>query len=849
MRAVIFAAVSVLVLLSVSLQPTAASTGQWRLLNPTEYTSSPTSNLNGVFLINGGTSGIGSGNGWAVGDNGLIFFWNGFSWNQATPLNGACTYDSVNFGGPLNPITNGVQTSSGWTVGKCAGVAVSLYWSGNGWQPYPVPETGAGEARSVFLVKSASSTTDNVIAVAVGVDAAGGAIWTWNGVPGNGGGWVELAPAPTLNQLNSVYMTQMYPSTCTGPGVQGVAVGNVGTILTYCGTWTLVGSPVAANLNGVAMSSPTNGWAVGDSCSIIRTTNGVTWAQYLPTPCLDPTKNLRSIVLLSSSEGWAVGDSDSNGHPAILHGTSLDSLPVWTQIPVSQVTPTGLAAAPNTGLNSVTFAPSGSNIWAVGASGIAAFCQNNCGSVSGAIWSTTTSPLTGTPTGHQLHSVFMDSDSDGWAVGENDLGGPVLFQWNGYSWTQGASIIPLVTSPLFGVYMQGSSNAWAVGGVGGVASTLYFNGNSWAGVAAPGCACILRSVFMISGSETWAVGDSGVIMHSTTQGGGFSSPPSPVAGSADLKTVFFADSQNGWAGGICTAVVGNCMAINDPVIIHTATDGGDNWGTVFTPGHGLPTLTGTSYTVTSLFFQDSTHGWAAASSGLAFNPTVMFYWNGVSWTLVTPITTLNDDLFGVSVVGGTPATDGWAVGVDSSGKPLTIHYDGTSWTEMSLTPAIPNSGPLLALNLRLSTNGLAVGTNVGADTLALILHLDPPGSFQNTVQQTIVQQTTVTNVVTTSTTPSTSSTSVVSTSTSTAPVTSSTASISSTTTNPSTITTTVETTPTTIAAETTLAISSVSTPLALPPIPGFPWESIIAGMILGMAALAILRRRRNQALQ
>jgi hypothetical protein len=31
----------------------------------------------------------------------------------------------------------------------------------------------------------------------------------------------------------------------------------------------------------------------------------------------------------------------------------------------------------------------------------------------------------------------------------------------------------------------------------------------------------------------------------------------------------------------------------------------------------------------------------------------------------------------------------------------------------------------------------------------------------------------------------------------------------------------------------------------LPPIPGFPWESILAGVILGMTALAILRRRRK----
>jgi hypothetical protein len=33
--------------------------------------------------------------------------------------------------------------------------------------------------------------------------------------------------------------------------------------------------------------------------------------------------------------------------------------------------------------------------------------------------------------------------------------------------------------------------------------------------------------------------------------------------------------------------------------------------------------------------------------------------------------------------------------------------------------------------------------------------------------------------------------------------------------------------------------------MVLPAIPGFPWESIIAGFILGVTALAIVRRRRR----
>lgn len=59
----------------------------------------------------------------------------------------------------------------------------------------------------------------------------------------------------------------------------------------------------------------------------------------------------------------------------------------------------------------------------------------------------------------------------------------------------------------------------------------------------------------------------------------------------------------------------------------------------------------------------------------------------------------------------------------------------------------------------------------------------------------------------------------------------------------------VTTTLTSITSTTLVTSSSifVSAPEALPPIPGFPFESILTGIILGMAALAIVRRRGKQA--
>jgi hypothetical protein len=41
--------------------------------------------------------------------------------------------------------------------------------------------------------------------------------------------------------------------------------------------------------------------------------------------------------------------------------------------------------------------------------------------------------------------------------------------------------------------------------------------------------------------------------------------------------------------------------------------------------------------------------------------------------------------------------------------------------------------------------------------------------------------------------------------------------------------------------------SSVTTPLVVPAIPGFPWESIVAGIVVGLSVLIVVRQRRRPA--
>lgn len=817
---------ALIILASVLPAQSIATPGAWRLISPTEYTPVPDAELRGIYLTNGGTSGKGSGSGWAVGDGGFIFYWDGFSWVQASspfgPTYSLCELDAVNFGGPLNPLTP-ISSTSGWAVGECGGVPKSLYYNGVGWTSYTVPSI-AGQVFSVYEVQSATSSNPWVTAFAVGRDGVGGGFWQWNGVPGSVTTWTQ-DPAPAgAKQVNGVYMTVCTGSPCAA--TEGIAVGNTiggfGAIYRRTGgMWTLLPTtPSNFNLNAVAMSSQFVGWAVGDKCTIIRTTNEATWSLYAAPATCGPANNLRSIVLLSASEGWAVGDGDSAGaQPAILHGTSLDSVPSWTRIPIGQIASSG-------GLDSVTFATSGGNIWAVGKSGVATFCFANCGTPFGSIWSTTTSPNP-----NQLDSVFMPSDSDGWAVGAADSvppNEPTVLRWDGgtASWTRYQSVYTLNTpTNLLGVYLSSGSAGWAVGGVtpGPAPATLWYDGSKWQGELVPACACILNSVYMVSDTNSWAVGTGGKIMHSSARGDQVSGQFGIVTSSvptAIYRSVYFDPTSSGLSGWAVGTMTGT------PLIVHTGTGGGDSWPTV-----GIPAVPATI--LYSVFIQDSTHGWAAGDG------STILYWNGISWTPVPILGLVNPPItiMEIAVTGGPPATDGWAVGLDNSGFPITIHYDGTSstWTQVPLSPGLPPFGAALtSLSLRSSTNGLAVGTDYAGfpNSLSLILHLDPPGGV--TASNTGKPPSTQTTQQSSNSATSSSTTASASTSSSTS---------SSTT---SALTTTAISTPSTTPATTsTSRTSSVSTPLTLPPIPGFPWESILAGVILGMTALAILRRRRK----
>jgi hypothetical protein len=368
-----------------------SSTGIWRLLNPTELIPGPpASNIRGVYAVVGGTGSINSGNVWAVGDQGLIFHWDGFSWGNPGPSPSQCVLRSVNFGGPLLPsdsgfsgISTGTTSSPGWIVGGTgtgAGGActhaTALYNDGTSWATYDAGLSGIDNLTSVYTITGSASVEAWAVA---GAGTGAGSFLHWFGNPGGSVAWIAdsyVAPAP----VNSVYMTHGFT---LGSADDGWAVGDGGRIYRFSGGhwglfWTV--SP-AVNLHGVAFDSTTDGWAVGDGGNVFHFASG-TWSG--PVSGVPATTNLLSITMLNNNEAWIVGTVDANG-PTIVHGTSLTGTVHLLRIPMGSQLP----SAGN--LYSVAYAISGNNIWTGGAGGVLALCSSGCSDSS--FWGTTTAPL------------------------------------------------------------------------------------------------------------------------------------------------------------------------------------------------------------------------------------------------------------------------------------------------------------------------------------------------------------------------------------------------------------------------------------------------------------------------
>jgi len=717
-------------------------------------------------------------------------------------------------------------------------------------------------------------------------------------VSGQSGQWKVINPV--FANLNDVWMISSTQGWAVGNSPDAVpGAGRPGTAIYWDGTqWRQILTPAltaapgqAYNLESVACLSVNNCLAVG-----AWTTPGPVLLQWDGTSWTDRSALvpggitvLHAIHIRSDGLGFAVGE----GNPNILR----------VILSVSPPSPPTVAAEAVVGtpdrLRSVWILPPGTP------GSIQGFAVGDNGGVAGAAyrWDGTPGGWLASPPGvaSSLRGVHVLNPNDAIAVGDSDS----RTRWNGVSWTpEGGTVI--ATTNWRSVYTLASNDEWMVGdAVSGVASIAHWNGVAWSAFAPPNVpvGVSLFSVYMLSSSDGWAVGEGGAIIR--WNGSSWNSVASPVATPNDLLGVWLASSADGWAVGKASAptlgqilkwnganwnfyqtspvaaqlnaihgsastnvfAVGNSPGGGAPPAIVRWT-GGPAWVNISPAGvavnlnlYGVfavsPSLafavgdtgtmlrwdgtlwssipSGTANTLRSVWMVSGTDGWAVGDAG------TIVRWNGAAWAAETSPTPNNlnavqaltsTDVWAVGdggtiihrdgigwtlVPSGTAekldalymlsATEGWAVGGTPSVSSVMLFWNGSTWAQISSVPVVTKD--LRDVWMVASADGWAVGQN------GLITQFGPGAVTTVPVTATSTTTQSVTATTTIATTISTISTQVTSTQTVTG-------------------TTTVTET------STTLTITPIPSP-----IPGFPVESVLAGLIAGAAALFVIHRRRR----
>jgi len=274
-------------------------------------------------------------------------------------------------------------------------------------------------------------------------------------------------------------------------------------------------------LSSVAVVSSSDAWAVGDSSStgwshtLIERWNGKAWKVVAsPDPAGSSANNqLDGVAVTSPSNAWAVGQfwNGSSWQPLTerWNGTS------WKLVRCPD--PGGKAA--RDGLAGVA-ASSASGAWAVGEYAHGSTLQALILRWNGRSWQQVTSPQPRGATESSLSAVTSISSSDAWAVGAYFKGlseRTLIEHWNGHSWRLVPSPnVKVLRNALDTVTGSGASALWATGASdnGSVFQTLteLWNGRSWRLVASPdpggpGQNNVLYAAAAASPASAWAVGD------------------------------------------------------------------------------------------------------------------------------------------------------------------------------------------------------------------------------------------------------------------------------------------------------------------------------------------------------
>lgn len=330
------------------------------------------------------------------------------------------------------------------------------------------------------------------------------------------GSW-QIVPSPNVgsdpyNQLNGVAIVS--PGNIWAVGGAANASSVTGTLTEHWNghRWRVVPSPSIAGasqsyLSAVAAVPRSNQlWATGISVTggaqstLIERWNGKRW-KVVPSPNVGTVGNsLTAVVALSAKDVWAAGawsSGPSSSSALIEHWTGRKWRVVSNPPVAGHVNLLGLASVPGT-----------KTLWAGGGSGSSTLTER----FSAGAWHVVASPG-----GSTFYGIAARTAKDVWGVGSTGTPMTLTEHWNGARWN-------IVTSPdpgsaldaLFSVALvPGHRTVWAVGEEGNSATTFQtlverWSGRNWKVVASANASAhqdFLHGV-ATTGTQAWAVGSS-----------------------------------------------------------------------------------------------------------------------------------------------------------------------------------------------------------------------------------------------------------------------------------------------------------------------------------------------------
>ncbi|GCE15246.1 hypothetical protein [Tengunoibacter tsumagoiensis] len=296
----------------------------------------------------------------------------------------------------------------------------------------------------------------------------------------------------------------------------------------------------------------------------------------------------------------------------------------------------------------------------------------------------------------ELHSISAYSPSEAYAVGTSSVPHssdtlPIVLHWNGSKWTFVSDFVVPDHTELGAVTEISPSDVWVLG-TKVVSQHVYqetlthWNGKKWNQFAAPSSAVSrFTTISAYSSTDIWAVGGHQVEHWNGQKWMIVSAAIPPNAALYSFEGISSHNSSDVWiVGSYETGDYGPAFSFSE------------HWDGVQWKLQSTPTSNNDLMRVKAIATNDV---WAVGNNQV-------LRWHGQKWTLVY---TATDDLSLLSVDAHS-SQDVWCVGRTHSGQPFLLHWNGKTWSTVTLHVAgelnsvvsVPNSSTYLSAGYKLA---------------------------------------------------------------------------------------------------------------------------------------------------